>query len=278
MVINAAISHSNDTFSPFIPDYFTGRLHTQFYPSSVKSFVISLHVQCSQVHFQTWVWFAQGAHSIYIFWKAAGKVCCFMAEVVYGQQIKRNRKRVGLFISRLAGIEYYSLSSHCHFLTLCLPQMCLNRQCQNVSVFGVHECSAKCNGRGVSVAPLCASVIAVCLKRARSLVYIKQPCYTSVIYGVLHISWCIVCGPCWKAQSFSFPSEKTAPGLSGRHYTKISRKWSFCSIIKTVFSATQVACGNSNPATVNSSEIHTDNLIILDSMRKFAQSTGVSGF
>lgn len=28
--------------------------------------------------------------------------------------------------------------------------MCLNRQCQNVSVFGVHECSAKCSGRGVS--------------------------------------------------------------------------------------------------------------------------------
>ncbi len=28
--------------------------------------------------------------------------------------------------------------------------MCLNRQCQNVSVFGVHECSGKCNGRGVS--------------------------------------------------------------------------------------------------------------------------------
>ncbi|XP_061788037.1 disintegrin and metalloproteinase domain-containing protein 12-like [Nerophis lumbriciformis] len=27
--------------------------------------------------------------------------------------------------------------------------MCLNRQCQNVSVFGVHECAAKCNGRGV---------------------------------------------------------------------------------------------------------------------------------
>ncbi|XP_056907063.1 disintegrin and metalloproteinase domain-containing protein 12-like, partial [Takifugu flavidus] len=27
--------------------------------------------------------------------------------------------------------------------------MCLNRQCQNVSVFGVHECSAKCSGRGV---------------------------------------------------------------------------------------------------------------------------------
>ncbi|XP_070834081.1 disintegrin and metalloproteinase domain-containing protein 12 isoform X2 [Chaetodon trifascialis] len=27
--------------------------------------------------------------------------------------------------------------------------VCLNRQCQNVSVFGVHECSAKCNGRGV---------------------------------------------------------------------------------------------------------------------------------
>ncbi|XP_056147608.1 disintegrin and metalloproteinase domain-containing protein 12 [Lampris incognitus] len=27
--------------------------------------------------------------------------------------------------------------------------MCLNRQCQNVSVFGVHECSGKCNGRGV---------------------------------------------------------------------------------------------------------------------------------
>ncbi|KAF7661478.1 hypothetical protein LDENG_00260940 [Lucifuga dentata] len=27
--------------------------------------------------------------------------------------------------------------------------MCLNRQCQNVSVFGVHECSSKCSGRGV---------------------------------------------------------------------------------------------------------------------------------
>ncbi|KAL3967888.1 NLR family CARD domain-containing protein 3 [Sarotherodon galilaeus] len=27
--------------------------------------------------------------------------------------------------------------------------MCLNRQCQNVSIFGVHDCSAKCSGRGV---------------------------------------------------------------------------------------------------------------------------------
>ncbi|XP_034426097.1 disintegrin and metalloproteinase domain-containing protein 12-like [Hippoglossus hippoglossus] len=27
--------------------------------------------------------------------------------------------------------------------------MCLNRRCQNVSVFGVHECSAKCSSRGV---------------------------------------------------------------------------------------------------------------------------------
>uniref|UniRef100_A0A669BUE1 ADAM metallopeptidase domain 12 n=1 Tax=Oreochromis niloticus TaxID=8128 RepID=A0A669BUE1_ORENI len=27
--------------------------------------------------------------------------------------------------------------------------VCLNRQCQNVSVFGVHECSGKCSGRGV---------------------------------------------------------------------------------------------------------------------------------
>ncbi|KAG7462997.1 hypothetical protein MATL_G00190660 [Megalops atlanticus] len=27
--------------------------------------------------------------------------------------------------------------------------MCLNRQCQNISVFGVHECSGKCSGRGV---------------------------------------------------------------------------------------------------------------------------------
>uniref|UniRef100_A0A674DP38 ADAM metallopeptidase domain 12 n=1 Tax=Salmo trutta TaxID=8032 RepID=A0A674DP38_SALTR len=27
--------------------------------------------------------------------------------------------------------------------------MCLNRQCQNVSVFGVHQCSGKCSGRGV---------------------------------------------------------------------------------------------------------------------------------
>ncbi|CAB1312713.1 unnamed protein product [Coregonus sp. 'balchen'] len=29
------------------------------------------------------------------------------------------------------------------------PRMCLNRQCQNVSVFGVHQCSGKCSGRGV---------------------------------------------------------------------------------------------------------------------------------
>uniref|UniRef100_A0A672G7I6 ADAM metallopeptidase domain 12 n=1 Tax=Salarias fasciatus TaxID=181472 RepID=A0A672G7I6_SALFA len=28
-------------------------------------------------------------------------------------------------------------------------RMCLNRQCQNISVFGVLECSAKCSGRGV---------------------------------------------------------------------------------------------------------------------------------
>ncbi|XP_054654875.1 disintegrin and metalloproteinase domain-containing protein 12 isoform X2 [Dunckerocampus dactyliophorus] len=28
-------------------------------------------------------------------------------------------------------------------------RVCLSRQCQNVSVFGVHECSGKCNGRGV---------------------------------------------------------------------------------------------------------------------------------
>ncbi|MEQ2232792.1 hypothetical protein ILYODFUR_015123 [Ilyodon furcidens] len=27
--------------------------------------------------------------------------------------------------------------------------MCLNRRCQNVSVFSVHECAAKCSGRGV---------------------------------------------------------------------------------------------------------------------------------
>ncbi|XP_036378407.1 disintegrin and metalloproteinase domain-containing protein 12-like [Megalops cyprinoides] len=27
--------------------------------------------------------------------------------------------------------------------------MCLNRQCQNISIFGVHECSARCSGRGV---------------------------------------------------------------------------------------------------------------------------------
>ncbi|XP_075997905.1 disintegrin and metalloproteinase domain-containing protein 12 isoform X2 [Genypterus blacodes] len=27
--------------------------------------------------------------------------------------------------------------------------VCLNRQCQNVSVFGVHQCSGKCHGRGV---------------------------------------------------------------------------------------------------------------------------------
>uniref|UniRef100_A0A3B4AP86 ADAM metallopeptidase domain 12 n=1 Tax=Periophthalmus magnuspinnatus TaxID=409849 RepID=A0A3B4AP86_9GOBI len=28
-------------------------------------------------------------------------------------------------------------------------RMCLNRQCQNVSVFGVHQCASKCSGRGV---------------------------------------------------------------------------------------------------------------------------------
>ncbi|GAA6079922.1 disintegrin and metalloproteinase domain-containing protein 12, partial [Tachysurus ichikawai] len=27
--------------------------------------------------------------------------------------------------------------------------VCLNRQCQNISVFGVHECTYKCSGRGV---------------------------------------------------------------------------------------------------------------------------------
>ncbi|KAJ8365525.1 hypothetical protein SKAU_G00143560 [Synaphobranchus kaupii] len=27
--------------------------------------------------------------------------------------------------------------------------MCMNRRCQNVSMFGVHECSGRCNGRGV---------------------------------------------------------------------------------------------------------------------------------
>ncbi|XP_058606256.1 disintegrin and metalloproteinase domain-containing protein 12 isoform X6 [Onychostoma macrolepis] len=33
--------------------------------------------------------------------------------------------------------------------TKCAEGMiCLNRQCQNVSVFGVHKCSGKCNGRG----------------------------------------------------------------------------------------------------------------------------------
>uniref|UniRef100_A0A4W5MJV4 ADAM metallopeptidase domain 12 n=1 Tax=Hucho hucho TaxID=62062 RepID=A0A4W5MJV4_9TELE len=30
-----------------------------------------------------------------------------------------------------------------------MVRMCLNRQCQNVSVFGVHQCSGKCSGRGV---------------------------------------------------------------------------------------------------------------------------------
>lgn len=39
--------------------------------------------------------------------------------------------------------------------------MCLNRQCQNVSVFGVHECSAKCSGRGVSTAPFFPSYFSV---------------------------------------------------------------------------------------------------------------------
>ncbi|XP_044516285.1 disintegrin and metalloproteinase domain-containing protein 12 [Gracilinanus agilis] len=29
------------------------------------------------------------------------------------------------------------------------PMLCLNRRCQNISVFGVHECATKCHGRGV---------------------------------------------------------------------------------------------------------------------------------
>lgn len=37
-----------------------------------------------------------------------------------------------------------------HLFGFSLLQVCLNRQCQNVSVFGVHQCSGKCNGRGVS--------------------------------------------------------------------------------------------------------------------------------
>lgn len=42
--------------------------------------------------------------------------------------------------------------------TKCAEGMiCLNRQCQNVSVFGVHKCSGKCNGRGVRLLPLCQS-------------------------------------------------------------------------------------------------------------------------
>ncbi|MGH0161541.1 UNVERIFIED_CONTAM: hypothetical protein FKN15_069695 [Acipenser sinensis] len=31
--------------------------------------------------------------------------------------------------------------------------MCLNRQCKNVSVFGIHECVGKCNGRGETSKP-----------------------------------------------------------------------------------------------------------------------------
>ena len=57
-----------------------------------------------------------------------------------------------------------------------LSQVCLNRQCQNVSVFGVHECSGKCNGRGVSAerrpAP-CSPVI-----------YAPQPVKLCFIYEV----------------------------------------------------------------------------------------------
>ncbi|KAJ6668985.1 hypothetical protein lerEdw1_007794 [Lerista edwardsae] len=30
--------------------------------------------------------------------------------------------------------------------------ICLNRRCQNTSIFGVHECATKCHGRGVSIA------------------------------------------------------------------------------------------------------------------------------
>lgn len=54
----------------------------------------------------------------------------------------------------LVRLPWASLGMHFYvvidFLRICLLQMCLNRQCQNVSVFGVHECSAKCSGRGVS--------------------------------------------------------------------------------------------------------------------------------
>lgn len=44
------------------------------------------------------------------------------------------------------GTSFVSL----HLRGFSLLQVCLNRQCQNVSVFGVHHCSSKCNGRGVS--------------------------------------------------------------------------------------------------------------------------------
>ncbi|KTF79767.1 hypothetical protein cypCar_00045722, partial [Cyprinus carpio] len=30
-----------------------------------------------------------------------------------------------------------------------MDHMCINRQCQNISVLGVHDCSAKCSGHGV---------------------------------------------------------------------------------------------------------------------------------
>ncbi|NWS41096.1 ADA12 protein, partial [Probosciger aterrimus] len=32
-------------------------------------------------------------------------------------------------------------------------KICLNRRCQNTSVFGVHKCATKCHGRGASVGP-----------------------------------------------------------------------------------------------------------------------------
>lgn len=62
--------------------------------------------------------------------------------------------------------------------------MCLNRQCQNVSVFGVHECSAKCSGRGVSTAPFIS--FHCCEDPVRSLSISNRPPPRWLVYLISH--------------------------------------------------------------------------------------------
>ncbi|KTG35154.1 hypothetical protein cypCar_00006677 [Cyprinus carpio] len=74
--------------------------------------------------------------------------------------------------------------------TKCAEGMiCLNRQCQNVSVFGVHKCSGKCNGRGVRLLHLSDSsavamgvlVTLLCLLSAGLIVCLKRKALVQIL-------------------------------------------------------------------------------------------------